>query len=105
MDLEVQVEAEREQTHPRIFHEVRVHYVIKGRKISTTQVEHAIKLSTEKYCGASITVGRSGAKMKYTHEIIELWFHKISTFFPEHKFSIENRHNIYFRENTKNSFD
>ena len=34
VDLEVQVEAEREQTHPRIFHEVRVHYVIKGRKIS-----------------------------------------------------------------------
>ena len=72
VDFEVQVEAEREQTHPRIFHEVRVHYVIKGRKISATQVEHAIKLSTEKYCGASITVGRSGAKMKYTHEIIEL---------------------------------
>ena len=72
VDFEVQVKAEREQTHPRIFHEVRVHYVIKGRKISTTQVEHAIKLSTEKYCGASITVGRSGAKMKYTHEIIEL---------------------------------
>ena len=72
VDFEVQVEAEREQTHPRIFHEVRVHYVIKGRKINATQVEHAIKLSTEKYCGASITVGRSGAKMKYTHEIIEL---------------------------------
>ena len=41
-------------------------------EISVAQVEHAIKLSTEKYCGASITVGRSGAKMKYTHEIIEL---------------------------------
>ena len=38
VDLEVQVEAEREQTHPRIFHEVRVHYFIKGRKISATQV-------------------------------------------------------------------
>ena len=72
VDFELQMETERGQTHPRIFHEVRVHYVIKGRKISVTQVEHAIKLSTEKYCGASITVGRSGAKMKYTHEIIEL---------------------------------
>ena len=44
VDFEVQVEAEREQTHPRIFHEVPVHYVIKARKISATQVEHAIKL-------------------------------------------------------------
>ena len=33
VEFEVQVEAEREQTHPRIFYEVRVHYVIKGRKI------------------------------------------------------------------------
>ncbi len=66
------MEAERKQTHPRIFDEVRVHYVIKGRKIRATQVEHAIKLSTRKYCGASITVGRSEAKMKYTNEIIEL---------------------------------
>lgn len=70
VDLKVQVEAERERTHPRIFHEVRFHYVFKVRKISAAQVEHAIKLSTEKYYGASITVGRSRAKMKYTHEII-----------------------------------
>ena len=36
-------------------------------------MEHAIKLFTEKYCGASITIGRIEAKMKYTHEIIKLF--------------------------------
>ena len=30
------------------------------------------KLWSEKYCGASITVARSGTKMKYTHEIIDV---------------------------------
>ena len=69
-DFEVRVEAEREEKHPRIFQEVNIHYIIKGRKISESHIERAIKLSTEKYCGASITLSRSGTKMKYTHEIV-----------------------------------
>ena len=70
IDFEVRVEAEREEKHPRVFQEVNIHYIIKGRKINESQVERAIELSTEKYCGASITLGRSGTKMKYTHEIV-----------------------------------
>ena len=72
IDFEVRVEAEREETHPRVFQEVNIHYIIKGRKISESHVERAIELSTGKYCGASITLGRSGTKMKYTHEIVNL---------------------------------
>ena len=70
IDFEVRVEAEREEKHPRVFQEVNIHYIIKGRKISESHVKRAIELSTEKYCGASITLGRSGTKMKYTHEIV-----------------------------------
>ena len=70
IDFEVRVEAEREEEHPRVFQKVNIHYIIKGRKISESHVERAIELSTEKYCGASITLGRSGTKMKYTHEIV-----------------------------------
>ena len=70
IDFEVRVEAEREEKHPRVFQEVNIRYIIKGRKISESHVERAIELSTEKYCGASITLGRSGTKMKYTHEIV-----------------------------------
>ena len=70
IDFEVRVEAEREEKHPRVFQEVNIHYIIKGRNICESHVERAIELSTEKYCGASITLGRSGTKMKYTHEIV-----------------------------------
>ena len=70
VDFEVRVEAEREEKHPRVFKEVKIHYIIKGRKILESQVKRAIELSTGKYCGASITLGRSGTKMKYTHEIV-----------------------------------
>ena len=70
IDFEVRVEAEREEEHPRVFQEVKIHYIIKGRKISKSHVERAIELSTKKYCGASITLGRSGTNMKYTHEIV-----------------------------------
>ena len=69
IDFEVRIEAEREDNHPRVFKEVNIRYIIKGRKISESHVKRAIELSTEKYCGASITLGRSGTKMKYTHEI------------------------------------
>tara|TARA_B100000945_G_scaffold57057_1_gene42072 strand:- start:1303 stop:1713 length:411 start_codon:yes stop_codon:yes gene_type:complete len=69
IDFEVRIEAEREDNHPRVFREVNIRYIIKGRKISESHVKRAIELSTEKYCGASITLGRSGTKMKYTHEI------------------------------------
>ena len=72
IDFEVRVKAEREEEHPRVFQEVNIHYIIKGRKISESHVERAIELSTEKYCGASITLGRSGTKMKYTHEIVNI---------------------------------
>ena len=72
IDFEVRVEAEREEKHPRVFQEVNIHYIIKGRNISESHVERAIELSTEKYCGASITLGRSGTKMKYTHEIVKI---------------------------------
>ena len=71
-DFEVHVEADREETDPRIFRELHVHYIIKGWEISESDVNRAIQLSTEKYCGASITVARSGTKMKYTHEIIDV---------------------------------
>ena len=70
IDFEVRIEAEREDNHPRVFKDVNIRYIIKGRKISESHVERAIELSTEKYCGASITLGRSGTKMKYTHEIV-----------------------------------
>ena len=71
-DFEILLEAEREEKHPRVFKEIKIHYIIKGRKISESHVERAIELSTEKYCGASITLSRSGTKMKYTHEIVNI---------------------------------
>jgi len=71
-DFEILLEAEREEKHPRVFKEIKIHYIIKGRKISESHVKRAIELSTEKYCGASITLGRSGTKMKYTHQIENL---------------------------------
>ena len=69
-DFEVQLKAERENKHPKVFKYVNLHYIIKGRNISESNVKRAIELSTKKYCGASITLDRCGTKMKYSHEII-----------------------------------
>ena len=57
----VEVEAERAEKEPKVFTRIRFHYVVTGQKLSTVQVERAIKLSKEKYCSASIMLAKTAA--------------------------------------------
>jgi len=51
--LEVKASAERAEKPPRVYTEIRVEYVIRGRDVSAKAVEDAIRLSTDTYCSAS----------------------------------------------------
>lgn len=48
--FEVQIEAERAQEHPKVFTDIKITYLIKGRDVSEQAVERAIELSDTKYC-------------------------------------------------------
>jgi len=49
----VELSAERSEAHPRVFSEIHVEYVLKGKGIKPAAVEKAIRLSEEKYCSVS----------------------------------------------------
>ncbi len=69
-DCVVELDAERAETEPKVFTRIRVHFVISGRGLSEKQVDRAVTLSAEKYCSASIMLGKS-AEISHTFEIRE----------------------------------
>lgn len=68
---EVQLEAERADSDPKVFTKIHVHFVISGNKLDMKKVELAIKLSAEKYCSASIMLGKT-AMITHDFEIIAI---------------------------------
>lgn len=67
---EVEVSAERATEHPKVFTKIHMHFTVRGRNLKADVVERAIKLSAEKYCSASIILGKT-AEMTHDYEIIE----------------------------------
>ncbi|MGE5086705.1 MAG: OsmC family protein [Bacillota bacterium] len=53
---DVNAQADTRETHPAIFKEVRVQYLIKGPGIKPEQAMKAVTLSMTKYCGVSAMV-------------------------------------------------
>ena len=67
---EVNLTAERADTDPKVFTRIAFHYTVKGRNLKPDSVERAIKLSYEKYCSATIMLGKT-AEIEHTWEIVE----------------------------------
>jgi len=69
-DCYVELEAERANEDPKVFTRIHMHFVVKGRDIKPEVVERAIKLSAEKYCSASIMLGKTAA-ITHDFEIVQ----------------------------------
>ncbi len=67
--LEVVVRAERAAEPPRVYTEIAVEYVVRGREIRPKAVEDAVQLSQEKYCSASIMLGKT-AQIRTSYQIV-----------------------------------
>jgi putative redox protein len=67
-DCVVEIEAERADTVPRVFTRIHVHFIVTGFGLSDKQVARAVELSAEKYCSASIMLGKS-ATITHDYEI------------------------------------
>ena len=68
---EVKLDAERAATDPRVFTRIHMHFVVSGRALKRNLVEHAIRLSHEKYCSATAMLGKT-AEITKDYEIVEL---------------------------------
>ena len=66
---EVQLASERAETDPKVFTKIHMHFVLRGRDLKPSLVESAIKLSHNKYCSASIMLGKT-AQISHDYEIV-----------------------------------
>lgn len=69
VDCEVDITAERADTEPKVFTKIHLHFVISGNDLSDKRVKRAIELSAEKYCSASIMLGKT-AEITHDYKII-----------------------------------
>jgi len=63
--------AERADTVPAVFTTINIHFVVTGTKLKEKQVKRAVELSAEKYCSASIMLGKGGVTISHSFEILE----------------------------------
>ena len=68
VDCEVEIEAERATEEPKVFTKIHLHFIISGNDLSEKRVKRAIELSAEKYCSASIMLGKT-AEVTHDYEI------------------------------------
>nr|VFJ93044.1 MAG: putative redox protein [Candidatus Kentron sp. LFY] len=68
-DCVVDIEAERASSPPKVFTRIHIHYRIIGQGVSEERVERAIALSTEKYCSATIMLGKA-AEITHDYEVV-----------------------------------
>ena len=69
-DCQAKVSADRGEEYPKVFTNIHVHFILRGKQLNPSKVDKAIKLSAEKYCSASIMLGKT-AVITHDFEIIE----------------------------------
>lgn len=70
-DCVVEISAKRAETIPKVFTHIHVHFKVSGHGLKEHHVTRAIKLSSEKYCSASIMLGKA-ASISHDYEIIDI---------------------------------
>ena len=67
VDLNVKVEGEVTEEHPKHFTSMHIIYEFWGKDLPLEKLEKAVSLSDEKYCGVSATLKKG---IPVTHEIV-----------------------------------
>ena len=66
---EVEVEAERAETPPKVFTRIHLHFRVSGEALKDSAVARAVQLSAEKYCSASLMLAKA-CKVTHSHETL-----------------------------------
>jgi putative redox protein len=70
-DCRCELSATRADAVPAVFETIHLHFVVTGKGLDAARVERAVQLSAEKYCSASIMLGKAGVVMTHDFEIVE----------------------------------
>jgi putative redox protein len=68
--LETKINAERATDHPKVFTDIHIQFIVKGKDLDSKKVDKAITLSAEKYCSASIMLGET-VTITHDFEVVE----------------------------------
>jgi len=66
----VKLDSERADTEPKVFTKINMHFTVTGKGLPAAAVERAIAMSHEKYCSASIMLGKT-AEITTSFEVVE----------------------------------
>ena len=67
---EVELDYDRAEEMPKVYTRIHLHFVVTGRQLDPAKVKRAITLSAEKYCSASVMLGKT-AEITHDFEILE----------------------------------
>ncbi len=67
---EVELNYDRADENPKVFTRIHLHFIVAGKGLEESRVARAIQLSAEKYCSASIMLGKT-AEITHDYEIVE----------------------------------
>jgi putative redox protein len=67
----VKLSSERTEVDPKVFTKIHMHFVVTGKALVTSAVERAIAMSHDKYCSATIMLGKT-AEITTSFEVLEL---------------------------------
>ena len=67
---QVKMTSERAAQDPKVFTRIGMHFVVTGRQLPPAAVERAIALSHERYCSASIMLGKT-AEITTSFEVLD----------------------------------
>ena len=67
----VKLDAERAETDPKVFTKIAMHFTVTGKGVPAAAVERAIAMSHDKYCSASVMLGKT-AEILTSFEVLEV---------------------------------
>ncbi len=67
----VKLSSERADVDPKVFTKIHIHFTVTGKGVPAAAVERAIAMSHEKYCSASIMLGKT-AEITTSFELVEV---------------------------------
>jgi len=67
---DLRLEGERATTEPKVFTRIHMQFTVRGRNLKRNLVDHAIRLSQEKYCSATAMLGKT-AEITTGFEVLE----------------------------------
>jgi len=67
----VRLQAERAEVDPKVFTSINMHFRVTGKGIPAAAVERAIAMSHDKYCSATIMLGKT-AQITTSFELVEM---------------------------------